>query len=414
MDADGPEQLVDFYLTQFQMSKHAINIPVQGYLTETPIAGFPVNWMENPWALHPVQLIPMIWAFVLRDVSLAKRRQEVDMMLETGGSAQHSTFYLAESGSFTPSDWRRALRHAQLRYNIDASGNYVLLRYAEIGPELLVPPSLYEDGEYYGAFFEGTRARSMLTKFYDDEGLTDIFPSSASYAVSLVLANRPDADTDEGFAALCLMLSTAGSHKPGGCVSDFHLPPVWSQLLLAGSCGIFFCFGVWFLFGRQQTANGGPRSKPPREKYTSAGKKSQEVVSGRTPFRGSSLSFDEPDPSLEGPMSPPQYPPVSVSVAKKKQKTRAKTMARCKDTRHETGLGCSICLESYSVSAGVVPRMLITCGHEFCEGCLDMMLQPVRLKNRRKQLECPTCRGICPVRGGRAAWLPIVYAIQQA
>ena len=67
VDADGPEQLVDFYLTQFQMSKHAINIPVQGYLTETPIAGFPVNWMENPWALHPVQLIPMIWAFVLRD-----------------------------------------------------------------------------------------------------------------------------------------------------------------------------------------------------------------------------------------------------------------------------------------------------------------------------------------------------------
>ena len=311
------------------------------------------------------------------------------------------------------------MRHAQLRYNIDASANDVLLRHAEFDPELLVPPSLHEDGEYYGAFFEGTRARSMLTKFYDDEGLTDMFPSSASYAVSLVLANRPDADTDEGFAALCLMLSTVGSHKPGGCVSDFHLPPVWSQLLLAGSCAIFFCSGIrlfrgWVLFGRQQTAKGGPLSKPAREKDTS-GEKGQEVVSDRTPFRGSSLSLDEPDPALEGPMSPPQQPPVSVLVAEKKQKTRAKTMARCKDTRHETErLGCSICLESYSVSAGVVPRMLITCGHEFCEGCLDMMLQPIRLKDRRKQLECPTCRGICPVRGGRAAWLPIVYAVQQA
>jgi hypothetical protein len=38
---------------------------------------------------------------------------------------------------------------------------------------------------------------------------------------------------------------------------------------------------------------------------------------------------------------------------------------------------CSICLEPYSATAGVVPRMLVTCGHDFCEACLDKMLRCV-------------------------------------
>jgi hypothetical protein len=35
---------------------------------------------------------------------------------------------------------------------------------------------------------------------------------------------------------------------------------------------------------------------------------------------------------------------------------------------------CSICMEPYSTAGGVVPRILVTCGHDYCEGCLDAML----------------------------------------
>jgi len=36
---------------------------------------------------------------------------------------------------------------------------------------------------------------------------------------------------------------------------------------------------------------------------------------------------------------------------------------------------CSICMEPYSAAGGVVPRMLVACGHDFCEVCLDEMLR---------------------------------------
>jgi hypothetical protein len=74
-------------------------------------------------------------------------------------------------------------------------------------------------------------------------------------------------------------------------------------------------------------------------------------------------------------------------------------------------LACTICLEPYSVADGVVPRILIACGHSFCEVCLDRMLQPLVAKKSRKQLSCPTCRKKCAVKGGRAAELPTVWAI---
>ena len=62
-------------------------------------------------------------------------------------------------------------------------------------------------------------------------------------------------------------------------------------------------------------------------------------------------------------------------------------------------------MEPYSAAGGVVPRMLITCGHELCEGCLDTMLHPLRLKHGRKQFGCPMYQAMCPIRGagGRTA-----------
>jgi hypothetical protein len=34
---------------------------------------------------------------------------------------------------------------------------------------------------------------------------------------------------------------------------------------------------------------------------------------------------------------------------------------------------CQICFENYG--EGVVPRILTSCGHTFCEGCLSQMLR---------------------------------------
>jgi hypothetical protein len=75
---------------------------------------------------------------------------------------------------------------------------------------------------------------------------------------------------------------------------------------------------------------------------------------------------------------------------------------------------CEICFEPYSQAAGVVPRILIACGHTFCEGCLGQMLRPVLAVSNWKPLECPKCRTRCNVHGGRASALPTNYDIMGA
>ena len=82
--------------------------------------------------------------------------------------------------------------------------------------------------------------------------------------------------------------------------------------------------------------------------------------------------------------------------------------------REREAEACVVCMEPYSAAGGVVPRMLVTCGHAFCEACLDRMLGPLALKKGRKRLPCPTCRKECAVKGGRVAELPTVYDMMGA
>jgi hypothetical protein len=503
-DIGDEERLVDFYLMHFQLGKHArfkydegvtrLALAVERYLEQMPLESFPENWSENPWALHPVQLIPMIWAFVLCDVSLAKRRHERGTMLLPGsagapqGAAKHSLNALNAARSLKPrrTDWFDAHCDMLLSYFNDASADSMdprslhSLRSTGIDPKLLAPPSLQD------VAVEG-RARSMLTNFFEDVGLAETFPSSAGYTVNLVLANRPDADTDDGFAALCSTLATAGSVEtqsplpeniPGDCVSTGRLPSVWPPLLLPGLwCGVWFWIGVWFWLNsppRRPAGEGQPKSQKKKKKKTQKRRlqKEREAAAesdGRIRIRGSTSSSEEPEPVPEEAAAPTPQSPAPATLAKEKNRGRkqikdqgvatvlrrflfepasehsapatnsaapqpvpsvpetqhwrwplsgvfsllAANHARWQgNTRHGANQPeCSICMESYSASGGVVPRLLVTCGHEFCEGCLDKMLRPLQFRNGRKQLECPTCRAVCPISGGRAVVLPTVYAL---
>jgi hypothetical protein len=94
---------------------------------------------------------------------------------------------------------------------------------------------------------------------------------------------------------------------------------------------------------------------------------------------------------------------AAVAAALAATVAAAEVAAAASATEHSA---CIICLEPYSAAGGVVPRVLVTCGHSFCEACLDTMLRPLPAKKGRKRLECPTCRKGCAVKGGRAAKLP--------
>eukprot|EP01052_Picozoa_sp_SAG31_P012419 SAG31_NODE_726_length_12541_cov_4.922922_5_plen_370_part_00 len=78
-------------------------------------------------------------------------------------------------------------------------------------------------------------------------------------------------------------------------------------------------------------------------------------------------------------------------------------------TKAETS-SCTICFEEYD-SSSIIPRILVECGHSFCEHCLFLMLRPLPAKNGFKQLECPVCKTPCPVPRGSAAKLPKNFAI---
>ena len=58
---------------------------------------------------------------------------------------------------------------------------------------------------------------------------------------------------------------------------------------------------------------------------------------------------------------------------------------------------CSICMEPYSAAGGVVPRMLVACGHAFCEACLDRMLRCAGHNRARARAGCSTPAWRLPV-----------------
>ena len=96
-----------------------------------------------------------------------------------------------------------------------------------------------------------------------------------------------------------------------------------------------------------------------------------------------------------------------------------KAVAARKSAAAETGAGqgtggglvealsCPICFELFG--DGVVPRILVGCGHSFFGSCLDKILWPLPARGGRKTLGCPTCRTECDVPRGRATELPVNF-----
>jgi hypothetical protein len=115
-----------------------------------------------------------------------------------------------------------------------------------------------------------------------------------------------------------------------------------------------------------------------------------------------------------------------------------KAMEAAMEAAAKAAPSCGVCFEPYRER--IVPRILVACGHTFCEPCLTKMLRcatpsprhnegaykftkqrltdvwssPLVAKKGAKLLECPKCRKPCAVKGGRAAELPTNYDIMGA
>ena len=66
-------------------------------------------------------------------------------------------------------------------------------------------------------------------------------------------------------------------------------------------------------------------------------------------------------------------------------------------------LECGICLERFDPPLRT-PRIL-SCGHTYCEGCLQSLLTPLVGVVGHKELPCPTCRKLTKVPQGQASQL---------
>jgi hypothetical protein len=75
-------------------------------------------------------------------------------------------------------------------------------------------------------------------------------------------------------------------------------------------------------------------------------------------------------------------------------------------TKHE----CPVCMDTFYEELRV-PRLLVSCGHTACEGCLDGMLERVPVANGSKMIDCPMCKTSCRVQRSLANSLPKVFAL---
>jgi ankyrin repeat protein len=79
-------------------------------------------------------------------------------------------------------------------------------------------------------------------------------------------------------------------------------------------------------------------------------------------------------------------------------------------------LECPLCMELYSDDeAGLrVPRILTSCGHTVCHGCIANMLTRVLAEGNAKPYKCPTCSKVTKVAKGKAGSLPKNFALAAA
>jgi hypothetical protein len=80
-------------------------------------------------------------------------------------------------------------------------------------------------------------------------------------------------------------------------------------------------------------------------------------------------------------------------------------------------LECPLCMELYcdDDEAGLlVPRILTSCGHTVCHGCITNMLTRVLAEGNAKPYKCPTCSKVTKVARGRAGSLVKNFALAAA